>query len=402
MSQSSSRSLFLLTVPLLVTTVLTLLAPIVFLFRTALYAPEVSRGLPRFVAALEADTAAVPREEVFRVLAEDLGRRKETFEHGIVIKPIRHQDLELWKMLKGILRVLPEDPSIAEISSWQRWFSEHDSRWESANTWRRLRRVIQPVTDFYLLEAMDLKRDGENALVWQEKEKQLFLGVLLNTLEIGGVVTLLCLLLGYPLSLYLASLSSRTARILFLFVLLPFWTSLLVRTYSWILLLQREGVVNGMLAALGLVSEPLPLMHNRFAVYVTMTHVLLPFMILPLFVVLRNIPSPLTTAAASLGASPWRSFLTVTLPMSVPGIAAGSLLVFSIALGFYITPALVGGSEDTMLSQLIALNVNSLLNWGRAGALGVILLGTVMVLFLSVTFVLLSRMRWNPLAGELR
>ena len=162
-------------------------------------------------------------------------------------------------------------------------------------------------------------------------------------------------------------------------VLLPFWTSLLVRTGAWVVLLQREGPVNGLLQALGLTDEPLQLVYNRFGVYVAMTHILLPFMVLPLYSVMRGIPPEYMRAAASLGARPLRAFLRVYLPQTVPGIGAGCLLVFILAIGYYITPALVGGANDQMVSYFVAFFTNQTVNWGMAAALGAVLLIATLV-----------------------
>ena len=177
-------------------------------------------------------------------------------------------------------------------------------------------------------------------------------------------------------------------------VLLPFWTSLLVRTAAWVVLLQREGPINGVLQALRITEQPLQLIYNRFGLYVAMTHVLLPFMILPLYSVMRAIPPQLMRAAASLGARPVRAFAQVYLPQTAPGIGAGCLLVFILAIGYYITPALVGGTDDQMISYFIAFFTNQTMNWGMAAALGAVLLAATLILFaLYARLVGLDRLR---------
>ncbi|MCS7051664.1 MAG: ABC transporter permease, partial [Thermomicrobium sp.] len=184
-------------------------------------------------------------------------------------------------------------------------------------------------------------------------EVDLYVRVLSTTFTIAFQVTLICLVLGYPLAYFLATLRPRTARLLMILVLIPFWTSILVRTYAWMVLLQRQGVLNRWLLEWGLIDEPLRMMYNRIGVLVGMTHVLLPFMVLPAYAVMRGIDRNLLRAAANLGASPFHAFLRVFLPLSLPGVAAGSLLVFILALGFFITPALMGGRTDMMIAQLI-------------------------------------------------
>ena len=210
------------------------------------------------------------------------------------------------------------------------------------------------------------------------------------------MVTALCLLLGYPLAYKLASLPVRISNVLLILVLLPFWTSLLVRTGAWVVLLQREGVINDLLIALGLVGQPLQLVYNRFGVYVAMTHILLPFMVLPLYSVMRGIPPQYMRAAASLGAGPVRAFLRVYLPQTVPGIGAGCLLVFILAIGYYITPALVGGANDQLVSYFVAFFTNQTINWGMASALGAVLLIVTLMLFaLYARLVGIDRLKLN-------
>lgn len=212
-------------------------------------------------------------------------------------------------------------------------------------------------------------------------EVDLYLRVLQTTFTIALQVTLLCLILGYPLAYFLATLRARTARLLMILVLIPFWTSILVRTYAWMVLLQRQGVFNRWLLELGLIDEPLRMMYNRIGVLVGMTHVLLPFMVLPAYAVMRGIDRNLLRAAYNLGASPFQAFLRVFLPLSLPGVAAGSLLVFILALGFFITPALMGGRTDMMIAQLIETQIRTQLNFSFAAALAAVLLVITLVIF---------------------
>ncbi len=212
-------------------------------------------------------------------------------------------------------------------------------------------------------------------------EVDLYLRVLRTTFVIALQVTGICLALGYPLAYFLASLQPRTGRLLMILVLIPFWTSILVRTYAWMVLLQRQGVMNRWLLELGLIDEPLRMMYNRIGVLVGMSHVLLPFMVLPTYAVMRGIDRTLLRAAANLGASPVQAFLRVFLPLSLPGVAAGSLLVFILALGFFITPALMGGRTDMMIAQLIETQIRTELNFSFAAALAAVLLVITLVIF---------------------
>jgi len=194
----------------------------------------------------------------------------------------------------------------------------------------------------------------------------------------------LCLILAYPISYLLSTLPARTSNLLMILVLLPFWTSLLVRTSAWIAILQQEGVINDILVWFGFLADDnrLAMIHNQVGTIVAMVHVLLPFMVLPLYSVMKNIPPSYMRAARSLGANPFTAFVRVYMPNTVPGIGAGAILVFIISIGYYITPALVGGQSGTLISNYIAYHLESSLNWGLAAALGAILLGLVLALYL--------------------
>jgi putative spermidine/putrescine transport system permease protein len=225
-------------------------------------------------------------------------------------------------------------------------------------------------------------------------ETPVYLKALWNTAIISGSVTLLCVLLGYPIAYSMAHAGERLRRLLIFVVLVPFWSSILVRTFAWMVLLQQRGLINKTLIDyLGLIEAPLTLIYNRTGVLIGMSHILLPFMVLPLYAVLSRIDPSLSQAAASLGAPPLRNFVRVYLPLSLPGLIAGSVLVFVIGLGYYITPALLGGPGDTMIAQLIEMQIADFGNWGLAGALAVILLlGTTMA-FLFVSRSLIEGVR---------
>jgi mannopine transport system permease protein len=209
---------------------------------------------------------------------------------------------------------------------------------------------------------------------------ELYLTILWRTIRLAGIVTLATLLLGYPVALTMSRVSGRMAGVLAICVLIPLWTAVLVRAYAWIVLLQRKGLINETLMGLGIISEPLRMLYTEGAVIVATTHVLLPFMILSIYSVLRTIPSELNRAAANLGASAFAAFRHVTLPLSLPGIYSGVLMVFILALGFYITPALLGGPETLLMATLIGQQTTEILDWGLAGALSVILLAITLLL----------------------
>ena len=204
--------------------------------------------------------------------------------------------------------------------------------------------------------------------------------VMMNTLWISGLVTAICLVLGYPVALVLATVSPQLSRLLLVFVIVPFGTSLLVRNYAWMVILGNNGLINSTLKSLGLIEEPLPLLYNTFGAVVGMSHVLLPYMVLVLLAAMRNIDRSLGLAAHSLGAGPLRAFGTIFLPLSAPGIIAGCVLVFIMSLGFFITPALLGGRSGTMISMVIESQINQLVNWPLGAALSMLLLVVTLLL----------------------
>lgn len=211
-------------------------------------------------------------------------------------------------------------------------------------------------------------------------DEPVYLRVLWRTIRIAALVTAICLVLGYPLAIAMARARGATLLLLAACVMLPLWTSVLVRTYAWTVLMRRNGLINDLLIGLGFTDAPVRLLYTEGAVVVAMAHVLLPFMVLPLWTALRAIPPDYARAAAILGAPPWRSFVEVTLPLSLPGVASGSLMVFLLALGFFVTPALVGGPQQMMIATLISQQVRELLNWPFAGALvGCLLLLTLVL-----------------------
>ncbi len=225
-------------------------------------------------------------------------------------------------------------------------------------------------------------------------QDETFWRVMQITLEIAAVVTLCCLLLAYPLAYWLARMTPARANILLILVLIPFWTSILVRSYAWMALLERHGIVNNLLLALHVVPRPIKLLNTRFSVCLAMIHVLLPFMVLPLYSSLRGMDWHLARAAASLGSPPFATFRQIVLPLSRPGIAAGVTVVFTLAVGFYITPILVGASSDVVISMLINDRVGQL-QWPEASAMAAILLGIVLL----TTLVLARLIRGRRLAG---
>ena len=257
-----------------------------------------------------------------------------------------------------------------------------DKDWADPEVWATIQTYSPRYTSGYFLNAIDLKLTPDGIQARPENER-IYLKLFLRTMIMSLAITGSCILLGYPVAWLLANLPSAKANLLMILVLLPFWTSLLVRTSAWKVMLQQQGVINDVLVWLGLVADNdrLVMINNQFGTIVAMTHILLPFMILPLYSVMQGIPPTYLRAAKSLGATNWTAFWRVYFPQSVPGIGAGSILVFILAIGYYITPEIVGGTTGTFISNRIAYHISSSLNWGLGAALGAILLAVVLGLY---------------------
>ncbi len=264
----------------------------------------------------------------------------------------------------------------------QALYAEMDDGWVEMPIWETFEAFSDPYTAGYFLAAVDLQLtpDGIEA---QPENQRVYILLFQRTIFMSLMIMGMCVLLGYPIAFLLSNLSMRASNLLLILVLLPFWTSLLVRTSAWKVLLQQEGVINDILVWIGLVADNdrLALINNQFGTIIAMTHILLPFMILPLYSVMKTIPPTYVRAAKSLGATNWTAFWRVYFPQSIPGIGAGCILVFILSIGYYITPELVGGRTGTFISNRIAFHISTSLNWGLAAALGSILLALVLALY---------------------
>lgn len=370
-----------LVLPLALFLGLTFFAPIGQMLWRGIHDPELATTLPSTAAALRNwDGIGAPPATVAAALVGELPRAFADRTLAGVAQRLNHDISGFRSLILSTGRRLSQDRG-ADTADPAARLAAIDPRWTEADYWAALRRASFSVTDFYLLAALDLRRDGADRVVAVPPEEAIFVTVLGRTLTIAAVVTLLCLVLGYPLAYLVATAPAGTSNLLMILILLPFWTSLLVRTSAWVVLLQNAGVLNGLLLAAGVIDQPAQMIFNRFGVYVAMTHVLLPFMILPLYSVMQTINPATMRAAASLGAPPATAFLRIYLPQSLPGIGAGGLLVFILAIGYYITPALVGGANDQMVSYFIAFYTTRTVNWGLAAALATLLLAATAVLY---------------------
>ncbi len=261
-------------------------------------------------------------------------------------------------------------------------FLDQDEDWADREVIGTIKTFSSPYTAGYFLTAVDLELTPAGAQAVDE-DVQIYITLFWRTLWMSMTITFSCILLGYPIAWLMANLPDRKANLIMILVLLPFWTSLLVRTSAWKVLLQQQGVINDTLVWIGLVGDGsrLALINNATGTIIAMTHILLPFMILPLYSVMKGIPPSYLRAAKSLGATDWTAFWRVYFPQSVPGIGAGCILVFILSIGYYITPEIVGGTKGVFISNRIAFHISSSLNWGLAAALGSILLVVVLGLY---------------------
>jgi len=266
--------------------------------------------------------------------------------------------------------------------NFQAQFIDANDGWGEVDNWQAIKRLSPPIIDSYFLAAIDAERTAAGVEQKPENE-QIYITLFIRTIFLSLVITMSCIMLGYPVAYLLASLPTRASNLVLILVLLPFWTSLLVRTSAWKVLLQQQGVINDLLVWAGLINDAgrLVMINNMTGTIIAMTHILLPFMILPLFSVMKTISPTYMRAAKSMGASDSLAFWRIYFPNTVPGIGAGSILVFILCIGYYITPELVGGTTGVFISNRIAYHISSSLNWGLAAALGAILLVLVLALY---------------------
>lgn len=374
---------WLLVTPLLLFLLATFVWPITTVLWRSIANPELGRGIPATLESLKNwDGHDVPGDATFKALAQDLrsARDRGTGLVPAVGKRLGYEDSRLANLPSSTLAWLRSAPPTEQ--SEREAFIAAQPLWGQVATWKAVVQAGQALTPYYLLAALDRKLDPVTGdVVVRNADEALYVQVLARTLWIAFVVAVGCVVLGYPLAYWLSRQATRRANLLIIMVLLPFWTSLLVRTAGWIVLLQSGGIVNSGLLRLGLIAQPLELVFNRTGVYISMIHILLPFVILPLYAVMKGISGHYVRAAISLGAHPIVAFWRVYVPLTYAGVTAGALLVFIMAIGYYVTPALLGGPNEQMLSYFVAFYTNSTINWGMAAALGSQLLIIVLVMY---------------------
>lgn len=370
-----------LVAPLLVFIFFSFVAPIASMLYRSVYNPDIVVLIPETMANLsEWDRSGTPDDKALTSMAMELRQMALDRKAGVFAAAVNRS----WPGASSLVnssarRLRSQEPDVLEKSGAQ-ILLELDKRWSQPDLWRAIRQVGLVYTDSYYLTALDLERNPDDE-IQARSSARIYIQLYGKTLALALTITALCILLGYPLAYYLAHAPRKKASVLMIFVLLPFWTSLLVRTTAWIALLQTNGVINSILISVGFLSQPIEVLYTRYATIIAMTHILLPFMILPLYSVMRSIDPAYVRAAMSLGSKPFAAFARVFLPLSLPGLGAGSLLVFIISVGYYITPALVGGTDGQMISNLIAFHMQESNNWGLAAALGTLLLVLILLLY---------------------
>jgi putative spermidine/putrescine transport system permease protein len=367
-----------LILPLLLFVLVTFAAPVVLLLTRAVYDPSIANTLPRTVDALRHwDGEDTPNEAVYAELVKDFRQVAADNSAAYIGKRLNYE-------IPGVRsKVIASVSKAAEIKAppYKEQMIEANKIWGDRLIWAKIKQAGQTFTDFYVLRSLDLERTVDGNIKPVPKSQAIYLTVLWRTFYISALVTLITLALAYPVALMLAHAPQRLSNILLIFILVPFWTSLLVRTTAWFVLLQDNGPINDTIQFLNLTDTPLKLIFSRFGTVTAMVHIQLPFTLLPIYGVMKGISPSYMRAARSLGGGPFYSFLRVYLPLTLPGIGAGCLLTFILSLGYYITPALVGGAGDQMVSGVIASALNQENNWGKASALSAILLLVTMILF---------------------
>jgi putative spermidine/putrescine transport system permease protein len=368
-----------LILPLLVFLLLTFIVPIVALLWRSVDNPEVITSLPRTVEAIEQWSGkALPGEPVYRAMALDIVAARSQQTLGDLSKRLNMEVAGYRSLINVTARALP---FASEPESYKAALEQLDERWGDPAYWQVVKRNTSSITPYYLLAALDHRIDDLGELASASPDQAIYLDIFVRTFWMSLVITAICLVLAYPLAYLLANLPTRQSNLLMILVLLPFWTSILVRVAAWIVLLQSGGLINSALMSVGIIDEPMQLVFNRSGVYIAMVHIMLPFMILPIYSVMKGISPTYMRAAVSLGCHPFASFWRVYFPQTLAGVGAGCLLVFILSIGYYITPALLGSPNDQMISYFVAFYTNSSINWGMATALGGLLLGATLVLY---------------------
>ena len=368
-----------LVVPLFAFVMVSFVIPIFALMWQGVYNDRFSTYTPNLTQQLSKwDGLEEPDEALFMALVEDLKQARKDRTIGRIATRVNQEYPGTRSLFTSTARKAKKFKAPFKKS-----VIKTNKKWANIEVWRAMKITSQDLTPSFYATALDGRYTVEKGFVKQNENRQIYVKLFWRTFVISATVMGLCLLLGYPVAYLLATLPLRSSNLLMIMVLLPFWTSLLVRTTAWIAILQSQGVINDLMVAVGITADDsrFSLIYNMTGTIIAMTHILLPFMILPLYSVMKTIPPSYMRAARSLGATPTMAFIKVYVPQTIPGVGAGGLLVFILAIGYYITPALVGGQDGQLISNMIAYHMQKSLNWSLAAALGGILLAGVLLLY---------------------
>ncbi|MEK9755055.1 MAG: ABC transporter permease [Rhodospirillaceae bacterium] len=382
----------LLVMPLMIFVGATFLYPIALMLFRSVENPLIAAHMPKTLSALEKwDGRDVPDEAAYAALAADFIQAHKDESLGRLATRL---NFETSGLRSAVTRTARRARNM-EAPFKDKILAAHPA-WSQRETWATIKRLGKMITDVNYLAAVDRTYNAGNEIVPQPENRQIYVSLFGRTLWMSVVVTVCCLMLGFPIAYLLASLPLRTSNMLMILVLLPFWTSLLVRTTSWIVLLQTQGVLNDIMVWIGIIDDAqrIQLIFNAQGTVIAMTQILLPFMVLPLYSVMKTISPSYMRAAQSLGAHRFHAYWKIYVPNTLPGVGAGCLLVFILAIGYYITPALVGGQDGQMISNMIAFHMQKSLNWGLAAALGgILLLGVILLYWLYNKLIGVDRLK---------
>jgi putative spermidine/putrescine transport system permease protein len=378
MRRSKLRAIGLVAPPLLFLVVVFVIPIVVLMFRS-IDDRAINQVLPRtFIEYAKWDGESLPGETMFEAAFLDIASAKK-LQLGRSSTRMNYEKSGWRSLIKKSGRKFKK----IESGPYKEAMIEADKRWGDVEFWRALGAMKDPYTLGYYLNAIDFRYDSDKNIIQQPEKRRVYNLLWWRTFEVSIMVTVLCLLLAYPVAHLLATLPLRHSNILMICVLMPFWTSLLVRIVAWMIMLQQQGVINDSLVWLGILDDEnrLPMMYNFTGTIIVMTQILMPFMILPIYSVMKTISPNYMKAAQNLGAAPSLAFIRVYVPQTLPGVGAGVLLVFIVAVGYYITPELVGGKDGRLIGNLIAYHMKTTLNWGLAASMGVILLVGILILY---------------------
>jgi len=377
---------FLLVAPLLLFIIVTFVVPILDMLLRSVDDSQINNVYSKTFEEYnkwDSENDELPPEAVYEAIFNDI-HYGDKVQVGKALTRMNYSKSGWKSLIKKTRRAIKKIVKSGELpTSYKETMISIHEGWGDRLFWVSMKQMVNEKTAIYYWNAIDRTYDIDGNVIMQDEKRRMYMKTWIRTFKVSIYVTFFCLLLGFPVAHLLANLPLRYSNLLMIFVLLPFWTSLLVRTTAWIVMLQQKGVINGVLVWLGIINDDqrIQMVYNMTGTIIAMTQILLPFMILPLYSVMKVIPKSHMRAAQNLGAKPVRAFIRVYLPQTVPGMSAGGLLVFVLAIGYFITPELVGGKDGQLIGHWIAYHLKTTLNWGLCAAIGSILLVIMLVLY---------------------